>query len=250
MWGPGMTPQLQSDRWIRARLLLDTLASVAMLAAAGAILFAVFGRSSADAPPRETTPQRSPPAIATISFAGAPFKGNPNAPVAVLMFSDFACGFCAGFVRAVLPNIERDYIAPGKVRFGFKHFPVVMSSGFSIRAAEAAMCAGRQGRFWEMHDRLFQAPSRSAAERHLDASHLVDLNAAGYRECLAAGNNKDVLADIAQAKTLNVRGTPTFFLGVVERESQVKVLRRITGVPPPERFRTALDFVLGAAGKT
>ncbi len=78
----------------------------------------------------------------------------PKAPVTLIEFSDYQCPFCAQHVRQTLPQIERDYIATGKVKHVFRDFPITSTHKQTFKAAGAADCAAVQGKCWEMHDRL------------------------------------------------------------------------------------------------
>ena len=79
--------------------------------------------------------------------SGSYVKGDPEAPVTIMEFSDFQCPFCARFVSQTLPQIEEQYISTGKVKLVFKHFPLVQTHQFASKAAEASVCAGDQGKF-------------------------------------------------------------------------------------------------------
>src|SRR3989344_1487036 len=85
-----------------------------------------------------------------------PTKGDKNAPIVMLEFSDFQCPFCAKFWAETLPQIEKNYVDTGKVYFVYKDFPLSEIHPFAQQAAEAALCAGEQGKFWEYHDKLFE----------------------------------------------------------------------------------------------
>ncbi|MGH7254798.1 MAG: DsbA family protein, partial [Nitrospirales bacterium] len=81
-------------------------------------------------------------------------RGNPNAPITLLEFSDFTCGFCLKFFRDTWPRLKAKYVDTGKVRFLYRDYPRA-NEGPGLDAAIAARCAGDQGRYWDMHDRLF-----------------------------------------------------------------------------------------------
>jgi len=83
-------------------------------------------------------------------------KGRPDAPVTVYEMADFQCPACRLFAVTVLPTLEREYIETGKVRWVFINLPLTSIHPNAAAAAEVAMCAGRQGRFWPTHDALYQ----------------------------------------------------------------------------------------------
>lgn len=96
------------------------------------------------------------PIVAKAPEAGdAPYKGDLNATVKIIEYSDFQCPYCEKFFKETLPQIEQNYVANGKVLLVFKQFPLTFHQ-YAEKAAEAALCANQQGKFWEMHDKLFQ----------------------------------------------------------------------------------------------
>src|SRR6266571_4836593 len=98
--------------------------------------------------------QSSNPEIVFISLDGAPAMGGPKARVAIVEFGDYQCPYCGQHANQTLPQIVTDYVKTGKVRYFFKDFPIEGLHSQAFRAAEAARCAGAQGKYWEMHDRL------------------------------------------------------------------------------------------------
>ena len=96
------------------------------------------------------------PANVKINIAGAPTLGRADAPVTMIEFSDFECPFCQRYFKSTLPEIKRDYVDTGKVRYVFLDFPLEQMHAKARKAGEAAHCAAEQGKFWEMHDMLFE----------------------------------------------------------------------------------------------
>lgn len=105
----------------------------------------------------------SPAFIATakdIIISGSPVLGDPNAKVTLIEFSDFECPFCARHFAQTYPEIKSNYIDKGTVKLVFKNYPLPFHSS-AQKAAEGAECAKEQGKFWEMHDKLFMASGSS-----------------------------------------------------------------------------------------
>lgn len=102
---------------------------------------------------------------AKVSIDDDPVLGRADAPVTLLEFSDYQCPFCARFFRDTLPTLKAEYIDTGKVRYVFRDFPIDQLHPYARKAAEAANCAGDQGRYWEMHDLLFENQSAMQVER-------------------------------------------------------------------------------------
>ena len=114
--------------------------------------------------------------------------------------------------------------------YGFLHFPLKGIHPEAAAAGAAAECAGRQGRFWEMHDRLFASQERLSHGEFLSQSHEMGLDETLFEECMLGEDAAAIVeADIQQGVALGVRGTPTFFLGTVGADGVVELTRRITG---------------------
>jgi len=106
---------------------------------------------------RQTTQEQfGPQIIRNISLDDDPMKGNPDASITIVEFSDFQCPFCAKFHQNTLPQLEQDYISTGKVNFVYRDFPIQSIHPNAVPAALAAECADDQGKFWEMHDMIFK----------------------------------------------------------------------------------------------
>jgi protein-disulfide isomerase len=106
--------------------------------------------------PAAAAPARGAAAVgATVSLAATPSKGRADAPVTIVEFSDFQCPFCARHVRETLPQLEKEYIGTGKVRYVYRNLPLESIHSNAFRAAEAAACANESGKFWPLHARFF-----------------------------------------------------------------------------------------------
>lgn len=180
--------------------------------------------------------------VMAVERGPGPVKGRADAPVTVVEFSDFRCGYCRTFWSETLPRIEAAYIATGKVRFVYRH--LVTLGPPSARAAEAAECAAEEGRFWEYHDVLFdRAPSAAFTERRLaEYAKEVGLDPSAFGACLTSGRHRErILNESTVARSLGATGTPTFLING----------RLLIGAHPFETFKHVLDVVLtqGGAGR-
>ncbi|MCK2128136.1 DsbA family protein [Thauera aromatica] len=154
------------------------------------------------------------PIDAVVSIGDAPVKGARDAQLTMLEFSDYQCPFCKRHADQSLPQIERDYIATGKVRYVFRDFPLESIHPQALQAAEAAHCAAEQGRYWEMHDRLFANQQALAAEHLVEHAAALELDAGSFKQCLESGKYVErIRNDIAEGRKLTVTGTPTLLLG-------------------------------------
>lgn len=141
--------------------------------------------------------------------ATMPVRGSLNAPVSIMVFSDFSCAYCAKAI-ATLTEIERLY--PGDVMIVFKHLPLRNDEAARL-PHEAAMAAGNQGKFWPMHDWLFMHQGKQ--QRHaLDGeAKELHLDLARFRKDMDQHRFLDpVMKDIAEARALRITATPTFFI--------------------------------------
>lgn len=165
----------------------------------------------------------------------APRRGPADAPVTMVMFSDFECPFCAKALRLV-ESLEREY--PGQIRFVYKAFPIDRHP-YAVLAALVAHSAQAQGKFWEFHDMLFSGQrldekviTQYAERAGLDLSQ-VDEDLANF------AHGAELRRDLRQGKRLDVRSTPTIFVNG----------RPLVGAQPIEAFRTVVDQELSLAAK-
>jgi protein-disulfide isomerase len=181
-----------------------------------------------------------------IAIASDPFKGSGTARVAVIEFSDYQCPFCGRYAKDVLPQIRTEYVDTGKIRYVFRDMPLSFHKQ-AFQAAEAAHCAGAQGKFWEMHDTLFQNQSALAAEQLPTHARAVGVDDARFQQCLESGQYaSEINKDVADAGAAGITGTPTFLVGVIQPgDGRVKVVKKLVGARPYEDFKAAIDSALG-----
>jgi protein-disulfide isomerase len=185
---------------------------------------------AAAAPPPAAAAAAPPPAPekVDVSPGDAPSKGPKNAPVTIVEWSDFQCPFC-GRVIPTVKQIEDTY--KGKVRLAFKHQPLPFHNNAEI-AAEASLAAHEQGKFWEMHDKMFanqQQLDRPSLERYAQE---IGLNMARFKAALDSGKFKDrVQKDSAEGMKVGANGTPTFFING----------HKVEGAVPFDNFKTVID---------
>jgi protein-disulfide isomerase len=176
------------------------------------------------------------------------YKGDKNAKVVMIEFADYQCPFCARFERETFPRIDEEYILTGKVKFIFRNFPLE-SHPDAFKAAEAAICAGEQGKFWAMHSRLFRLQDTHDFTAWTQHAKTLALNSTKFTQCLESeATASKVRKDVADGKSAGVKVTPTFFLGLAEEKSpKMKVLNKLEGAGDFSRFKEALDNVLTLA---
>jgi protein-disulfide isomerase len=139
-------------------------------------------------------------------------RGNANAPLTLVEFSDFTCGYCMKFFKETLPRIQAKYIDTGKIRYIYRDFPRG-TEGAGMIGALASRCAGDQGRYWPMHDRLFSSGGRFDSGDVLSYAKSVGLEQAVFANCLRDGKYRSaILREKDEAQSMGFRGTPGFVL--------------------------------------
>ncbi|MGC8801106.1 DsbA family protein [Chloroflexus sp.] len=190
---------------------------------------------------RNTAEVTTPTAPVGRTEDGFYYKGNPDAPVKVIAFEDYQCPGCAFFTRNLEPILERDYINTGKVQFIYHELPLTNIHPNALPAAEAARCAGDQGKFWEMHGQLFANQSiwsqlNSPLNTFSGYAGIIGIDRAVFDSCMQAGTHREAILAAAQsAAELGVQATPSFSVNGQIVDSN--------------RLFTAIDAALRAAGR-
>ncbi len=182
---------------------------------------------------------------AVIDVDGDPFKGSKDAKLALIEISEFQCPFCGRHVRETVPQILKDYVETGKMRYYFLDFPLAFHQ-LAFKASEAGACAGDQGKFWEMHDILFENQKALAPDDLVKHAETIGLNGSTFKECLDSGKHADeIRKDMSEAQKAGVSGTPTSLLGWVQDDGKsVKAVKIVKGAQPFAAFRDAIENLL------
>ena len=203
--------------------------------------------------PAAAAPPARPAASTTTTTAAAealsdddPAKGDPDAPLVIVEFSDFQCPFCGRFYEQTLPLLERDYIDTGKARLVYRDMPLESIHPQAPAAHIAAECAGDQGMFWEYHDLLFDRQGewsrlQPAALEGALAGYAGELGLDGtFAECVRSPEAaREMQLDLAQALGMGLTGTPTFLIGGNGHDFVA-----ISGAQPYSTFASILDGML------
>jgi protein-disulfide isomerase len=192
----------------------------------------------AQAPSQAAPPAPSAPPAAVYRKvpvgADDPVRGPADAPVTVVVFSDFQCPFC-GRVEPTLKQLEQSYA--GKVRFVWKHQPLPMHPN-AVPAAIAAEAAHEQGKFWPMHDKLFAAQQDLTPSTYERYAGELGLDMARFKASVAAARGQArISADQQLAGSVGVNGTPTMFFNC----------RQVVGAVPYDSMKQVLDDEVGKA---
>ena len=153
-----------------------------------------------------------PPSV-HVAYDSARVEGDPNAPVTIVEFADFQCPYCQKS-EATLKALLAKY--KGRVKLAFLDFPLTEIHGQAEKAAEAARCAGEQGKFWEYHDNLFEDHSKLDEASLIGRAQNLHLDDSAFRSCLASGKFKqDIEANRQEGTKAGVTGTPAYFINGV-----------------------------------
>lgn len=172
----------------------------------------------------------------------SPSLGRPDAPVTMILFSDFQCPLCSIFHFGAEEAIMETYVKRGLVRFAFKHYPTLGDESFV--AAYASECAREQGKFWEYQDLLFEKQSQSITENSsifsranlVSAAEQIGLQKNIFEQCLSSERYKEnVVRDLEEGKAAGVQGTPTVFVNNEKMEGSL----------PFETYKTAIEKIAG-----
>jgi protein-disulfide isomerase len=164
-------------------------------------------------PAQQAAPQPPADETASVSVAGMPFLGAAGAPLTLVMFTDYQCPFCSRFETQTLPEIKKQYIDTGKLRFVVRDLPLPFHAN-APKAAEATHCADEQGKYWELRDKLVSNSDKLEARLLPDYAKQVGMDVSKFSACLESGRHAGkVKASAAVAASIGISGTPSFVVG-------------------------------------
>jgi protein-disulfide isomerase len=174
------------------------------------------------------------PSKAQVSFDPARLRGDPNAAVTIVEFSDFQCPYCRKAEAAVKEVLAKH---PGEVRLAYRDFPLRQIHPDAQSAAEASRCAEEQGKFWEYHDALFAAP-KPDRDMQLQLAQNLGLDEKKFDACLSSGKYKEEIEqDLQDGMQAGVSGTPGFFINGIA----------LSGAQPVSAFEKIIKSELATA---
>ena len=185
-----------------------------------------------------------------IDLGTAPIRGSADASLVLVEFSDFQCPFCRRHAQGVLPELLKNYVDTGKVRYAMKQFPLASLHPQAELAAQAALCAQDQGKYWEFHDALFSWSGEITPEALAQRAAELGMQKDTFAACVKDGRKAKAMAeDRALGQKLGVQGTPNFFLGKIDpaHPGQVTLVQRIPGAVGYPVFSAAIDALLKPA---
>lgn len=211
-----------------------------------ALIYSIFfypgpgGGQAAQFPQLQPSPSPSPaPGAAPaqrqdIDIDDDPFLGDKNAPVTIVSFEDYQCPFCKRAFDQTFPQLKRDYIDTGKVKYVYRDFPLSFHPQ-AQSAAEASECADEQGKFWEYHDAIFQNQQSLGSALYTQLAEQLNLDVDQFQQCVDSGKfRQEVQNDFSYGSSVGVSGTPTFFINGI----------KLVGAVPYQAFKQLIDAEL------
>jgi protein-disulfide isomerase len=204
----------------------------------------IAGGTLPTAVPNQAAAGTQPAAGAKVNVATGhfPIKGDPKAKVTIVAFADFRCPFCERFFSDTEPQIFKDYVDTGKVKYAFRNFAFLGPA--SIVAADASECANDQGKFWEYYNYLYKnQPSESDTSMYntdtlSQAAVSLGMNGDTFRTCLDSKKGEaNANKDLTDGQKAGVSGTPSFFVNGVP----------LVGAQPYDAFKQLIDQELAKA---
>ncbi|MFQ5508335.1 MAG: DsbA family protein [Leptospirillia bacterium] len=200
---------------------------------------------AAPAAPSRSAGRPPAPTSATVNAAPFPAMGNKDAAVTIVEFSDYQCPFCRRHTNNTIPQLKANYIDKGQVRYVYVDNPIA-SHRHAPKAAEAAHCAGEQGKFWQMHDHLFANQHRIRPENFPVFAAELKLDTNEFGECLDSGRHAPLVEAGRKAGTeAGARGTPTFVIGKTRSDGTVSG-DLVVGAKAYSVFEAKLSQLLGS----
>jgi len=185
-------------------------------------------------PAAATSAAPEPVRMVDVSIDDDAAKGDENAPVTIVEFTDYECPFCGRYVEQTYPQILEKYVETGKVKLIVRDYPLNFHPQ-AQKAAEAAECAGEQDNYWGMHDKLFANQASLSVDNYRDWAGEIGLDRARFDECLDSGAMaEEVEQDHADGLAYGVSGTPVFFING----------RMLSGAKPFAAFDAAIQEAL------
>jgi protein-disulfide isomerase len=189
------------------------------------------------------------PTRATVAIKNKPVLGSDTAPVTVVEFTDYQCPYCLRFTSNTFPKLRETFIDTGKVRWVALNLPLAFHQD-AKKAAQAAHCAGDQGKFWEMRFELFKNPKALGVEHLPGYAAAVGIDVDAFNDCLKSERHLDIIEqDAKDATAVRLTGTPSFIVGKTTDGDKLTG-KVIVGAQPLSVFDSAIKELLdGDAGK-
>lgn len=175
-----------------------------------------------------------------------PFKGNEDAPITLVIFTDFQCAYCAGLTMKTLPTLEKEYVETNQLKYALFMIANERRHPEAINAAVAAYCAGEQDKFWPMHDLLFATSAWINRDNIFKHAKMLGLDNEQFSHCFENGPYEKVIKEnIAKAVKLNIRATPTLYFGFTPENGEPMLKKAsLVGAQPYDLLKKVVDDLI------
>ena len=199
--------------------------------------------------PSEPQARAIPALTSPLLLQGEPALGDPSAPLTIVEFSDFECSYCRRFHEKVMPQLKRNYIDTGLVRFVHKDLPLPFHP-HALQAAAAARCAGEQDRYWDLYSGLFDQQNCLNCKGILAIAAEEKLNITALKACMERESTLAVInANRSEASLHNISATPTFIIGPTRSDGSLGG-QIIEGALPWATFQSTIETALRKLGRS
>jgi protein-disulfide isomerase len=213
-----------------------------------AILYKQYQNGVRDQP--RVDPVHDAPQNTVIDLRDSPAKGAAAAKIVLVEFSDYECPYCQRHADSVGPKLDRAFINNGLVRLVFVNNPLPIHKNAKMLAS-AAICAGMQNRFWDMHDSLFRVKPGDK-EAILEIAKMLILDEPRFKDCMEDRREAEatIQHDVEIAKGLDLSVTPAFGVGLSDGSGHVQIRKVIKGALPFAVFEKTIRDVLSQQAKS
>jgi protein-disulfide isomerase len=181
-----------------------------------------------------------------LGLGDGPFKGASDARVTLVEFTDYQCPFCARHQKETVPQLLEKYVKTGKLKYVVRDFPLEHIHPAAVKAAEAPHCAADNGKYWEMQERLFANPKSITPADLVAHAEALGLDSKAFKACMESGKyTPRVNQARVEGERAGVRGTPTFFIGITDANSdKITAVAAIRGAHPFAKFQDEIEKLL------
>lgn len=186
---------------------------------------------------------------ADVEIGGSAVMGDQEATITMVGFSDYQCPFCSRHAQTVLPELVRDYVNSGKVKVVMRENPIESIHPLAMDASQAALCAAEQGKYWEMHDVMFENQQQLSVDNLKGYAKDLGMVSSKFDFCLDSKKyTRQIRTDLAEAARLGISGTPSFVIGLTDPDdsSKAHVTKYIRGAQSYAQFQAIFDELLAS----
>lgn len=195
-------------------------------------------------PPAQQPPPAPEPEMVSLKLGAEYSLGRSDAPVVIVEYTDYQCGYCNLFHTRTYPEIRKNFIDTGKVRFVKRDLALDFHPN-ALKAAQAARCAGDQGKSWEMHDILSANPDSLGPEAYARYAREIGLDPGAFKACIESDKYvADIRESGKRAAGIGITGTPSFIVGTVTGDTLDGI--KIVGAQPYAIFEEVIRHFIAA----